>query len=336
MHDQHLQSDSALGKFIGDNIPGASFQLKIERIAGGQSNPTFLVESGCKRMVLRKQPGGALLPSAHAIDREYRIMQALAASEVPVPKMISYLADSSIVGTPAYLMEYVDGRVFHTATIEGVEPEARAAMFKSAAEVLGRLHRVDWTKSGLSDFGKPGNYFQRQISRWTRQWNTSKEEIPDVDRLGAWLAAHIPSDDRTTICHGDYRIGNLLFHPRNPHIAAVLDWELSTLGHPLADLAHFCIPFHTLPEEYGGIAGLDHPALGIPSEEEIVRHYSVAAGKPAMLLPFHLGFALFRFAVIFAGIKARAAAGNAADPSAASIGNLVGSFARRGCELLGI
>jgi aminoglycoside phosphotransferase (APT) family kinase protein len=271
------------------------------------------------------------------VDREFRIMAALAHSAVPVPEMILYSDDRSIVGTPFYLMERVEGRVFSAADIAGVDAASRAAMYRSATEVLARLHTMDWARCGLADFGKPGNYFQRQINRWSRQWQSSKtKEIPEIDRLAAWLPNHIPTDERTAICHGDYRIGNLMFHVTEPRVVAVLDWELSTLGHPLADLGFFCIPFHTAPEEYGGIVGLDRAALGIPSEDEIVAHYSSVVGGNEILQPFHLAFALFRFAVIFAGIQARAAQGNAADPNADAVAHLSTAFAMRACDLVGI
>jgi aminoglycoside phosphotransferase (APT) family kinase protein len=336
MYDSALPH-TRLDAFIRAHIPGADTEIKIERIGGGQSNPTFFVDSGRRRMVLRKKPGGNLLPSAHAIEREYRVMRALAATDVPVPDMLLYVDDPDIIGTPFFLMERVDGRVFHSAEIAGVDPASRAAMYKSATETLARLHRVDFARCGLGDFGKTGDYFGRQVRRWTQQWQASKQrEIPDVDRLAQWLSGNVPADDRTVICHGDYRIGNLLFHPREPRVVAVLDWELSTLGHPLADLAYLCIPFRTTPNEYGGILGLDHAALGIPSEQDIVGYYSAVSGRAETMLPFHLGFALFRFAVIFAGIEARAAEGNASNPNAGSVGKLAADFARRGREVLGI
>jgi aminoglycoside phosphotransferase (APT) family kinase protein len=326
-----------LERYIAEHVPGARGPLSTERIGGGQSNPTFFVTMGDRRMVLRMQPEGELLPSAHAVDREFRVMAALAGSGVPVPRMLAYSDDRAIVGTKFFLMERVAGRVFQGAEIPGVPATDRHAMYLSAVATLARLHKAEWRALGLGDFGKRGNYFRRQIERWTRQWQASRSrEIPEIDRLIEWLPSRIPEDDRVVICHGDYRIGNLMFDAHGTEVAAVLDWELATLGHPLADLAFFCIPFHTAAAEYRGVRDLDQRALGIPSEAELVAHYSRVLGEPVALLPFHLAFALFRFAVIFVGIEARAAQGNAAGGDAASVGKLSGVFAARACSIAGL
>ncbi len=324
-----------LAAFIAEHVTGGRVEsVTVEPVAGGQSNPTYFVEAGARRLVLRAQPQGELLPSAHAVDREFRVMGALAESEVPVPTVLCYSEDRSITGTSFYLMERIDGRVFRNAELEGVTPAERRLMYLSAAETLAKLHRVDWKAVGLGDYGRPGDYFTRQLNRWSRQWQASKaREIPAIDRLIAWLPDHIPPSDRTTIAHGDFRMGNLIFHPTEPKVAAVLDWELSTLGHPLADLGFFCIPYHTLAKEYGGVMDLDAEALGIPAEREIVDRYRRAVGDDEPMKPFHVAFALFRFAVIFAGIEARAAHGNAAGANAASIGWLADAMATRGCEV---
>ena len=290
-----------------------------------------------ENLVLRMQPHGDLLPSAHAVDREFRILAALSATDVPVPGTVCFSDDRSVVGTPFYLMERVEGRVFRGAEIAGVTPDDRRLMYRDAARTLGRLHRLDWAALGLEDYGRPGNYFGRQVARWTRQWQSSKRrEVPAIERLIDWLPDRIPADERVAISHGDYRIGNLIFHPTEPRVVAVLDWELSTLGHPLADLAFFCIPYHTSPEEYRGILGLDHAALGIPPEAEIVGLYEEILGHDDVLEPFHLAFSLFRFAVIFAGIEARAAGGNATGADATSYAWLSDAFAERACALAGI
>ena len=324
-------------EFAADRLGLKGPVTEIERISGGQSNPTFFVTIAGRRLVLRSQPLGELLPSAHAIDREFRVMQALAKTEMPVPKMLAYADDRSITGAPFYLMERIEGRVFHTAEIAGVAPSELRAMYLAAAEMLARLHKVDWRAIGLEDFGRPGDYFQRQINRWTRQWRSSKiRDMPALEKLIDWLPAHIPADDRATICHGDYRIGNVIFDPTAPRVAAVLDWELSTIGHPLADLAFFCIPYHTAPTEYGGVLGLDHQAMGIPTQDEIVAAYSAIAGRNEKLAPFHLAFALFRFSVIFAGIAARAAQGNAVGDAAGSAGAIADGFARRAAAIAGV
>jgi aminoglycoside phosphotransferase (APT) family kinase protein len=326
-----------LSNFISNEITGIAASVQLTRVSGGQSNPTFFVIAGDRNFVLRMQPHGDLLPSAHAVDREFRILAALARSEVPVPAVYRYCEDRTIVGTPFYLMERVSGRIFESAEIPNACPEVRREMYFSAVETLAALHRTDWNTLGLADFGKAGNYFARQIARWGRQWQSSPTRAsPAIDSLIDWLPRNIPDSDHTTICHGDFRIGNLIFHPTEPKVVAILDWELSTLGHPLADLAFFCIPFHTQRHEYGGIADLNRSELGIPSQSELVNHYAHLVGETVRLEPFHLAFALFRFAIIFAGIEARAAQGNASDPNAANTAGLSDCFADRACSLVGI
>lgn len=304
---------------------------------GGQSNPTWFLDVGDKRLVLRQQPAGDLLPSAHALDREFRIQRALAASEVPVPQVLAYSDDRTIVGTPFYIMERVSGRVFHSADLKGLPASERRAMYRSAAQTLARLHAVDWNAANLSDYGKHGDYFARQVARWSRQWEASRRrEIPELDRLRAWLPKHLPTDGETTICHGDYRFGNLIFAPSSGDVAAVLDWELSTLGDPLADVGFFCMLYY-VDADLGGIANLDAAAFGIPSQEGFVADYCAAAGAERQLLPFHVAFAFFRFAVIWAGIEDRARRGNAADPETAShSGATATTLAKLGCSVLGI
>lgn len=316
---------------------GLSGGMRLARIAGGQSNPTYFVDYPTRRLVLRKKPAGAVLPSAHAVDREYRVMQALAATGVPVPPLALFHAEPDVVGTPFYLMERVEGRVFAGAALDGADPVQRRAMYLDFAETLAKLHDVDWRAAGLADFGRPGNYFARQIARWTKQWETARfRDIPDLARLADWLPRHIPADDETTLVHGDYRIGNMLFHPTEPRIVAVLDWELSTLGHPLADVAYSALVWRSTPEEYGGILGLDLAARGIPAEAAYVGHYHRhrRTGAHAPLTPFHMAFAMFRFAVIFEGIAARARAGTASAANAASVGDLSLAFARHGLEVI--
>jgi aminoglycoside phosphotransferase (APT) family kinase protein len=326
-----------LQNFIVRHIPGANSSISVKRIGGGQSNPTFYVTSGSQRLVLRQQPSGALVKTAHAVDREYRIMKALAGTQVPVPEVLVYSEDRAIVGTPFYLMRRIEGRVFPTADIPGVSAEDRSAMYYSAAETLARLHSVDWLKHDLSDFGREGNYIRRQLSRWSKQWELSKvREIPAIDKLIRWLPLNIQRDEKTTISHWDFRVGNLMFDPEKPRVIAVLDWELSTLGDPLADLGFFCIAYHTDSSEYGGIRDLNHPMMGIPSQENLIRHYFAELGTSNSLSPFYIAFALFRLAVIFVGIEARAAQGNAIDSNASSIGQLSAVFANRACEVAGL
>jgi aminoglycoside phosphotransferase (APT) family kinase protein len=324
-----------LDAFLRTALSGLSGTMQLERIGGGQSNPTFFVTYDDRRLVLRKQPPGEVLPSAHAVDREYRILTALSGTPVPVPEALLFHAERDVVGTPFYVMERLDGRVFHEGALPGIEPKDRRAMYLSMAETMARLHTVDWAAIGLADYGRQGNYFARQIGRWTRQWQLSRtRDIPDIDRVSAWLQEHLPDDDETTICHGDFRLGNLMFHPAEPRVIAVLDWELSTLGHPLADAAFSCLAWHSRPEWYGGIMGLDLDELGIPTQQEYLEHYYRAAGRSTGVEVFHLVFSLFRFAVILEGIAGRAKAGNAAAENAAQVGDLSVAYARRAAELI--
>ena len=326
---------SRIDAFLRTRIRGLTGIPKITPIAGGQSNPTFFVDYDNVSLVLRKQPTGALLPSAHAVDREYRVMSALAATDVPVPRMLLFHPDRDVVGTPFLVMERLYGRVYGEYALAGCTPAERRAMYESMAETMARLHRVDPVAVGLADYGKPGSYFARQVDRWTRQWEKSRTRPnPWLERLIEWLPAHLPAGEETALCHGDFRMGNLMFHPTEPRVIAVLDWELSTLGHPLADVAFNAMAWRTLPSEYGGILGLDHAALGIPEESAYLAHYYATAGRDDRALPFHFAFALFRFAVIFEGIAARAAAGNAAAENAAKSGRLGPAFARRAVEII--
>lgn len=332
--DDYGFNPGCLDAFLQQALPNLSGPMTLQRISGGQSNPSYFVSYGNRRLVLRKRPAGPVLPSAHAIDREYRIMGALADTDVPVPPVVLYHKDTDVIGTAFYLMERVEGRVFQDCTLPGVAPDDRRSMYMAMADALAALHRVDWQAAGLADFGRPHDYFERQIARWTRQWHSSKtRELPDVARLVEWLPRHIPGGCATAIAHGDFRIGNLMFHPTQPRIVAVLDWELATLGHPLADLAYSALAWRLRPDEYMGMRGQDLLSLGIPSEQEYVQRYC-SKGHFGDLEPFHFAFALFRLAVIFEGIAARAKAGTAASPNAGTVGQLSAVFARRAIELI--
>lgn len=324
----------ALRRFLDARF-GRSPVLRLERIAGGQSNPTYCVDHGDRRMVLRKKPAGTILKGAHAVDREFRVLSALAQTDVPVPRPILLCEEAEPIGTPFYLMERLEGRVFHNAALPGLTPPERRAVYFAAAATLARLHAVEPEQVGLAGFGPPGDYFQRQLRRWSRQWRESPTaDIPDLDALVVWLEDNLPADDgRVAIAHGDFRLGNLMFHPQEPRVIAVLDWELSTLGHPLADLGFACMAWHTAPDEYGGIGGLDHEALGIPAKAAFVEHYFAHAAPTAPLRPFHIVFGLFRFAVIFVGIADRAMAGSASGENAAALAPLARKFAGRGLDL---
>lgn len=321
---------TALETYLRREVPGLEGPMRMERISGGQSNPTYFVTFDNRRLVLRKQPAGKLLPSAHAVDREHRIISALGKTPVPVPPSVLFCSDPVLIGTPFYVMERVDGRIFHDCTLPGVSSHERRQAYRAMASTLAAFHDVDYQAVGLGDYGKPGNYFGRQIARWSKQWELSRtREDANVEKLIAWLPGHIPDDDRTSLVHGDYRIGNLMFHPTEARVVAVLDWELSTLGHPLADVAHTAIAWLTASDEYGGLIGEDLEALGIPSLDEYVADYNATARIPITLSNFHKAFALFRWTIIFEGIAARAKAGNAAADNASDAGKLAESFARR-------
>jgi aminoglycoside phosphotransferase (APT) family kinase protein len=326
---------SALDAFVRNRF-GVPL-LDVERIGGGQSNPTYFVTTGAARLVLRKQPNGPILKGAHAVDREYRVRDALSKTDVPVPMPVLFEEDPSILGTPFYLMERLQGRVFHDAALPGVSRDERRALYLAMAETLARLHAVDPSSVGLGDFGRPGDYFERQLNRWSKQWDESPtDDIPALDRLIDLLSDARPQDDGlVSLAHGDYRMGNLMFHPTEPRVIGILDWELATLGHPLADVGFAAMAWHCRPQDYGGIAGLDHEALGIPSQEEFVAHYMMHAKHCPPLLPFHIAFALFRFAVIFVGIADRARQGNAAGGNAAEVAPLARRFAEIGLEVMG-
>jgi len=324
-----------LDAFLRGALPGLEGPLRLEPIVGGQSNPTFFVTYDNRRLVLRKQPPGELLPSAHAIDREYRVISALKETGVPVPPALLYCDDRTVVGTPFYVMERVEGRVFHDCTLPGVAPAERCAMYEAMARALAALHNVDFAAVGLGDYGRPGNYFARQVSRWSRQWaEVRTRDDAHIERLIAWLPAHIPAEENTSIVHGDYRIGNLMFHPTEPRVVALLDWELSTLGHPLADLAHSAMAWLSAPDEYGGIRGLELDVLGIPTLEAYRSAYDGAVRHGARLETFHMVFALFRWSMIFEGIAARAKAGTANAADAADTGRLAAAFAKRAVDLI--
>jgi len=328
---------ASLERWLRPRLEGAAGAFALERAAGGQSNPTFFVTIGDLRLVMRKKPAGDVLPSAHAVDREFRVISALAATDVPVPRAVLFCADDHVVGTPFYVMERLDGRVFHDAALPGVSPAERTAMYFAMAETLARLHDVDPDAVGLPDFGRAGNYFERQIRRWINQYQLARwRDLPDLERVIAWLPEHLPPEEPTRICHGDFRIGNLMFHRTEPRVIGVLDWELSTLGQPLADVAFSALGWVTTPEEYGGLQGLDHAALGIPAREDYLARYlaSRRTAVPHPIQPFHTIFALFRFAVIFEGIAARARAGSAAADNAADVGELAPVFARRAAETI--
>ena len=264
---------AALEGYLRREGLAGSAAARADRLTGGQSNPTYLIDSGDRRYVLRKQPPGKLLPSAHAVDREYRVMKALGTQGIPVPQMYAYCSDAGVVGTPFYLMEFMDGRILIDPSLPGFPASERGAIYAEMNRVIARLHKVDPAAASLADFGKPGNYFARQITRWTRQYRESATEtIAAMNALMEWLPGHIPPGDETCLVHGDYRLDNLVFDQHEARVIAILDWELATLGHPLADFSYHCMSWHIPATLWRGIGGLDLPALGIPTEAQYVEH----------------------------------------------------------------
>ena len=317
----HRFDEAALARYLETALPGFRGPLTVRQFQGGLSNPTFHLETPGQAYVLRKKPPGKLLPSAHAVDREFAVQRALAGAAVPVPKMHLLCADESVIGQTFYVMDHVEGRVFTDRLIPGSTPAERAAIYDDMNRVLAALHRVDYRGAGLAEFGRSNGYVARQIARWSKQYEASKTgEIPAMDRLIEWLPRNIPARDETTIAHGDYRLGNLIYHPTEPRVVAVLDWELSTLGHPLSDLAYNCM-LYRLPGDLPtvrGFGGEDLAALGIPDERAYVAIYARDTGRdPGTDWVFFLAFSFFRYAAIIQGVYARALQGNASSESAA-------------------
>jgi len=318
VRETHRFDVAALESYMKGHVAGFSGPLAVRQFQGGQSNPTYYLQTPQREYVLRRKPPGKLLPSAHAVDREYRVITALGQTDVPVPRTYALCEDPEVVGTPFFIMECVHGRVITDARLPGLTPADRATMYDAMSDVLARLHNVDYAAVGLGDFGKPGNYFARQIHRWTSQYRASETEtIASMDRLIGWLPGHIPPDDTTTIVHGDYRLGNMIVHPTEPRVLAVLDWELCTLGHPLADLAYNCMPYHLSADVMEGFEGADLAPLGIPSEETYLAAYCRRTGRPGIEdWDFYVAFSMFRLAAIAQGIMGRVLAGTANDPHA--------------------
>ena len=328
-------NDKSLGHFLTAKLGPNRGTFQLSRISGGQSNPTYFLNWGQQNLVLRKQPNGPILKGAHAIDREYLVLKALHPTATPVPEPVLFCAEPDLLGTPFYLMCRVEGRVFTETSLSELPAQERTPIWMSVAETLAGLHSIRPEEVGLADYGKPGNYFERQISRWGRQYhNSPSRPIKPIEELYDWLLVNLPADDgAVSLCHGDFRLGNLLFHPTEAKVSAILDWELSTLGHPLADLGFCCMPWHTLPNEYGGLLGCDLNELALPTEDNFIGRYMALLNQVSTLLPFHTAFALYRFAVIFVGIADRAWGGNAADPRAKTLGPLAERFAVRGLEI---
>jgi aminoglycoside phosphotransferase (APT) family kinase protein len=327
-----------LDEYLKSWLGGADC-TRVERTHGGMSNPTYFLARGEWRAVLRKQPGSVLMPSAHAIDREYRVLTALQGSLVPAPKPYRYCEDRDILGTPFYLMELLEGRVFNDFATPGVAREDRTELFRAMIAAMAAIHRLDYQALGLGDFGRPGNYFARQFRRWSEQWTkfrSGDHDNPALDRIVLWLAERLPESETTALCHGDFRIANVMFHAVEPRVVGVLDWELSTLGHPLVDLAFNSQAWLMAPDENGGLLGLPLQEMGIPSERDYLELYYQLSGATERLTRFHQVFAMFRGAVGSAGVAARGDLGTGFLPDAARVGrHLARAYAKRGLALIG-
>jgi aminoglycoside phosphotransferase (APT) family kinase protein len=330
----HRFDEAVLTEYLKKHLEGFSGKLAVQQFGYGQSNPTYFlsdIETG-RNYVLRKKPPGKLLPSAHAVDREYRVLEALGKTDVPVPAVHLLCRDASIVGTPFYVMAHVEGRIFRNPAVpEAADAGERNAIFEAMIDTLARIHLVDWKSLGLADFGKPGNYMARQTGRWSKQYVASQtDDIESMECLMDWLAKNVPDDETTSIVHGDFRLENMIVHPTEPRVIAVLDWELSTLGHPLADLAYACMGYH-LPtsDEYKiGFMGVDFAATGIPTEDAFVASYCRRTGRENIPdWTFYIAFSLFRIAAIVQGVYKRGLDGNASASDAKTYGDMVKGLA---------
>ncbi len=336
VQERHRFDVAALETYLRGRIEGFSGRLAIEQFKGGQSNPTYRLSARGRRYVMRSKPGPAakLLPSAHAVEREFRVITALGSAGIPVPRTYCLCEDEGVIGRSFFVMECVEGRVFWEQSLPGMTAGDRAAIYDDMNRVIAALHTVDFAAIGLGDYGKPGNYFARQIGRWSKQYQASEtEKIEAMDNLIAWLPANIPAGDETSIVHGDYRLDNLIFHPAQSRILAILDWELSTLGHPLADFSYHCMSWHIPPGQFRGIAGLDLANLGIPSEKEYVAAYCRRTGREGIgHWDFYLAYNLFRLAAILQGIMKRALEGIASSQQALEAGRRTRPLAELGWQ----
>lgn len=317
----HRFDEEAIAEWMTRHVDGFSGPLKVEQFKGGQSNPTYKLVTPGRSYVLRRKPPGKLLKGAHAVEREARVLQALTKADFPVARVHALCTDDDVIGTWFYVMDMVEGRIFWDATFSAVPQPERAAHFDAMNATIAALHRIDPQTVGLEDYGRPGNYFARQVSRWTKQYlqDEAAGRDPAMDRLVEWLPANIPQAEEVAIVHGDFRCDNMIFHPTEPRVLAVLDWELSTLGHPLADFTYHSMMYHMPPEIVAGLLGADLARLGLPSEADYVRSYCARTGRteiPRPLYLFCIAFNLFRLAAIFHGIKGRVVRGTAASAHA--------------------
>jgi len=334
--DAHRIDETRLHAYLREHIEEFGDDLEVRQFQGGQSNPTFLLTCAEQHYVLRKKPPGTLLPKAHQVEREYRIMQALRCSAVPVPRMQVLCEDPGVIGTAFFVMHFVPGRVFADPALADVEAGERRPIYQALASTLAGLHKVDWRAAGLTGFGRTESYFARQLKTWSGQYQASKTgALPAMDKLTQWLGEHLPIDEPASIVHGDFRVGSTILEPNKPRIAALLDWELSTLGHPLADLGYLCMPYHLPADVPGvrGLQGLDLEGLGLPGQTELIAHYCAASGRDEVdKITFYIAFALFRLTAIVQGVYARALQGNASDANARAVGKRAALLARAGWE----
>jgi aminoglycoside phosphotransferase (APT) family kinase protein len=332
VEERHSFDVERLAAYFKQHVESFSGALDVQQFNGGQSNPTYLLSAGGKKFVLRRKPPGKLLPSAHAVDREYRVITALADSGVPVARSYVLCEDASVIGTAFYVMDFVDGRIIWDPSMAGAGNAERAAIYDELNRVIARLHQVDYAALGLTSFGKPGNYLERQIARWTKQYRASEtEKIEAMDKLIDWLPQNIPPGDETTIVHGDYRLDNVIFHKSEPRILAVLDWELSTLGHPLADFSYHCMSWRLSGDEFRGLVGLDLGSLGIPTEAQYVARYCARTGRREIPnWDFYMAYNMFRLAGILQGIMGRVVDGTAASQHAMEQGKRARPMAQAG------
>jgi aminoglycoside phosphotransferase (APT) family kinase protein len=338
--DAHRLDETALGRWLADHVPGAGPPIQVTKFKGGQSNPTYWIGTeGGAELVLRKKPPGKLLPSAHAVEREYRVMRALASTDVPVPEALALCEDERVLGTPFFVMRYVPGRIFWDPSLPDVaSADERRAIYRELVRVLAAIHTVDVNAVGLADYGKTGGFVARQVERWSKQYEASRtSEIPAMEALMPWLAKHVPEGDETTLIHGDYRLDNMLFAKGSPKCLGVIDWELSTLGHPLSDLAYTCMHYHLNIPGRGGLAGVDVAPLGIPNEDELVLEYCRLTGRERIASwPYFMAFGLFRLAAIAQGVYKRSLQGNASAEDAGMYGGAVTVLAELACTIGGV
>jgi aminoglycoside phosphotransferase (APT) family kinase protein len=338
VREAHRFDEARLDAWMAEHVDGYTGALQVCQFKGGQSNPTYWLADRERQYALRKKPPGQLLQSAHAVDREYRVMRALRDTDVPTATMYALCEDDSIIGTSFFVMQYVQGRIFWNVQLPELEPDERRAIYDELVRVLAAIHSVDLDAVGLSDYGRPDAYVARQVKRWTQQYLASQTaEVGAMNILIEWLPANIPDDEATALVHGDYRLDNLIFHPSEPRALAVIDWELSTLGHPLSDLAYTCMLYDVTLPKIGGLAGVDFERAGIPSEDAFVARYCERVGRDGVPdLHYYKAFSLFRLAAIAQGVYKRGLQGNASSTEAAMFEAAVPHLADIACGLAGI